>query len=47
MYSERRRLGNNAEVIRLIFHDAAAVNAALRALLDIARRQVRATGPGA
>jgi hypothetical protein len=29
------------------FPDAAAVNAALRALLDIARRQIRAKGPGA
>jgi hypothetical protein len=50
-YAERYAKGTTVVVLEpdvaAAFPDAAAVNAALRALLDIARRQVRAKGPGA
>lgn len=50
-YAERYAKGTTVVVLEpdvaAAFPDAAAVNAALRALLDIARRQIRAKGPGA
>ncbi len=50
-YAERYAKGTTVVALEpdvaAAFPDAAAVNAALRALLDIARRQIRAKGPGA
>src|SRR5918999_4539273 len=50
-YAERYAKGTTVVVLEpdvaAAFPDAAAVNAALRALLDIARRQVRTRGPEA
>lgn len=50
-YAERYARGTTVVVLEpdvaAAFPDAAAVNAALRALLDIARRQVRSKEPGA